>query len=336
MRNEASATVLECIGTGLRHRDQTKQQRIMLGLRKIQREHGGIAINRAINRRFRAVRVEQGQGIASQQPGGQGDLHLAGSLGKLAAVDVAHGQQPFAALQRAQAQQRLAVGDSAADDLDGSIGQRQLGAVAGRAARMADGHAQRGQLDELTIDRVFVIAAVAAAGGGVRAVAVGRPFAVPVAKIADHIVGVVVPAAKAGVQGKAVLLAGARDHLLLIIMPQRGKLHIGGIVAAGAGVVGLPADLGAGGRLGGVMGQAVSTVGQLHIGGVVAAGAGIIGLPSDFRAGRGLGLVVDQVVVVWIYIAEIIGIYLVAAIGTNLVIFSRGCTGGLGMLILLE
>ena len=80
----------------------------------------------------------------------------------------------------------------------------------------------------------------------------------------------------------------------------------------------------------------MSPIGQLHIGGVVSAGAGIIGFPADFRAGRGLGLVVDQVVVVWIYIAEIIGIYLVFAIGTNLVIFSRGCAGGLGMLIFRE
>lgn len=84
------------------------------------------------------------------------------------------------------------------------------------------------------------------------------------------------------------------------------------------------------------MGQVVSPVGQLHIGGVVAAGAGIIGLPADLRAGSGLGLVVDQVVVVWIYIAGIVEIYLVFAIGTDLVIFSRGCAGGLGMLIFRE
>ena len=80
----------------------------------------------------------------------------------------------------------------------------------------------------------------------------------------------------------------------------------------------------------GVMGQAVSPVGQLHIGGVVAAGAGIIGLPADLRAGSGLGGMVDQVVVVWIYIAEIIS-SIEAAIGTGTEILSRGCAGGLGM-----
>ena len=303
----------------------------MLGLRKIQREHGGIALNRVRNRRFGAVRVEQGQGAAVYQLGGQGDLHLAGSLGKLAAVDVAHGQQFFAIGQRPYAQEGFAMRDSAADDLDGSVGQRQPGAVAHRAARMADGHAQRGQPDDLTIHRVFVIAAVAAAGGGVRAVAVGRPLAIPVAAVRHDGIGVAIRAAGAGVQGVAVVLAGARDDLILIIMSQRGQLHIGGIVAAGAGIVGFPADLGAGSGLAGMVGQAVSPVGQLHIGGVVAAGAGIIGLPADFRAGRGLGLVVDQVVVVWIYIAGIIVIYLVFAIGTNLVLFSRGCAGGLGM-----
>ena len=143
-------------------------------------------------------------------------------------------------------------------------------------------------------------------------------------------IGIAIRAAGAGVQGAAVVLAGARDDLSLIIVPQRGQLHISGVIAAGAGIIGFPADLGAGGRLGGVMGQAVSPVGQLHIGGVVAAGAGIIGLPADLRAGSGLGGMVDQVVVVWIYIAEIIS-SIEAAIGTGTEILSRGCAGGLGM-----
>ena len=274
-----------------------RQPHSQQGLGEGQREHGRFAIDRAINRRFGAVRVEQGQGAAVYQPGRQGDPHLAGSLGKLAAVDVAHGQQLFAIGQRAYAQEGFAMRDSAADDLDGSIGQRQPGAVAGRAARMADGHAQRGQLDAFAGNRLFMVAAAAQALRALRAVAVGYPLAIPMAAVRDDGIGIAIRAAGAGVQGVAVVLAGARDHLILIIVPQRGQLRIGGVIAAGAGIIGLPADLG---------------------------------------AGRGLGLVVDQVVVVWIYIAEVIGIYLVFAIGTNLVLFSRGCTGGLGMLIFRE
>ena len=75
---------------------------------------------------------------------------------------------------------------------------------------------------------------------------------------------------------------------------------------------------------------------QLFISTMVAAGAGIVGLPADFGAGSRLGLVVDQVVVVWIYIAGVIGTYLVCAIGTDLVIFSRRCAGGLGIYMLRE
>ena len=69
-----------------------RQPHSQQGLGEGQREHGGIAIDRAINRRFRAVRIEQGQGAAVYQLGRQGDPHLAGSLGKLAAVDVAQRQ----------------------------------------------------------------------------------------------------------------------------------------------------------------------------------------------------------------------------------------------------
>ena len=89
-----------------------RQPHSQQGLGEGQREHGGFAIDRAINRRFGAVRVEQGQGIAVYQPGGQGDLHLAGSLGKLAAVDIAHGQQLFAIGQRPYAQEGFTMRDS--------------------------------------------------------------------------------------------------------------------------------------------------------------------------------------------------------------------------------
>ena len=280
-----------------------RQPHSQQGLGEGQREHGGIAIDRAINRRFRAVRIEQGQGIASQQIGGQGDPHLAGSLGQPAAVDVAHGQQLFAIGQRAYAQEGFAMRDSAADDLDGSVGQRQPGAVAHRAAHGAEGDIQRGQLDDLTIDRLFMVAAAAQALCALRAVAVGRPLAIPMAAVRHDGIGVAIRAAGAGVQGVAVVLAGARDDLILIIMSQRGQLHIGGVVAVGAGIIGFPADFGAGSGLGGVMGQAMAGSGNFRVGGVAAplALAGLIGSPAGIGAGGGLGCVALDVVVgrVW-------------------------------------
>ena len=304
------------------------------GLGEGQREHGGIAINRAINRRFRAVRVEQGQGAAVYQRGRQGDPHLAGSLGKLAAVDVAHGQQLFAIGQRAYAQEGFAMRDSAADDLDGSAGQRRLGAVAHRAAHGAEGDIQRRQLDDLTIDRLFMVAAAAQALRALRAVAVGRPLAIPVAAVRDDGIGVAIRAAGAGVQGVAVVLAGARDDLGLIIMPQRGQLHIGGVAAAGAGIVGFPAGLRAGSGLGGVMGQAMAGGGNFRVGGVAAplARAGFIGFPAGLGAGGGFGGVVLEVVVVRVYCAILVKISfrsLVVAGSAVYIVLTRRDAGGL-------
>ena len=266
-----------------------RQPHSQQGLGEGQREHGGIALKGIFQRCFGAVRVEQGQGAAVYQLGGQGDPHLAGSLGKLAAIDVAHGQQPFSALQRAQAQQRLAMRDSAADDLDGSVGQRQPGAVAHRAAHGAEGDIQHRQLDDLTIDRLFMAAAAAQTLRALRAVAVGRPLAIPVAAVRDDGIGVAIRAAGAGVQGVAVVLAGARDDLSLIIVPQRGQLHIGGVVAVGAGIIGFPTGLGAGSGLGGVMGQAMAGGGNFRVGGIFAAlaRAGFIGFPAGLGAGGG-------------------------------------------------
>ena len=280
-----------------------RQPHSQQGLGEGQREHGEIALKGIFQRRFRAVGVEEGQGIASQQLGRQGDPHLAGSLGKLAAVDVAHGQQLFAIGQRPYAQEGFAMRDSAADDLDGSIGQRQPGAVARRAAHGAEGDIQRRQLDDLTIDRLFMVAAAAQALRALRAVAVGRPLAIPVAAVRHDGIGIAIRAAGAGVQGVAVILAGARDDLGLIVVPQRGQGLIGGIAALGAGIVGFPAGLRAGCGLGGVMGQAMAGSGNFRIGGIAAALAlaGIIGSPAGIGAGGGLGCVALDVVVgrVW-------------------------------------
>ena len=143
--------------------------------------------------------------------------------------------------------------DSAADDLDGSAGQRQLGAIAHRAAYGAEGDIQRGQLDAFAGNRFFIVAAAAQALRALRAVAVGRPLAIPVAAVRHDGIGIAIRAAGAGVQGVAVILAGARDDLILIIMPQRGQGLIGGIAALGAGIVGFPTGLGAGSGLAGMV-----------------------------------------------------------------------------------
>ena len=75
--------------------------------------------------------------------------------------------------------------------------------------------------------------------------------------------------------------------------------------------------------------------GPFHIGGVVAAGAGIVGFPADFRAGRSFRFVMHQIVVVRVLIAAFKGIRrLIAARGTGLVIYSPGYAGGFGLQML--
>ena len=71
------------------------------------------------------------------------------------------------------------------------------------------------------------------------------------------------------------------------------------------------------------------------IGGVIAAGAGIIGAPALFRAGGGFHLFMAlQIMVVRINIAAFKSARrLVAAVGTDLVIHGRRCAGGLGLQI---
>ena len=75
---------------------------------------------------------------------------------------------------------------------------------------------------------------------------------------------------------------------------------------------------------------------QLLIGAVVAAGAGVIVLPALFRAGSGLAGMGDQVVVVRIYIAENKGTTLVIAIGTDPGIHSLRYAGGCSLLMHFE
>ena len=77
---------------------------------------------------------------------------------------------------------------------------------------------------------------------------------------------------------------------------QCGDFLIGGVIAALAGIIGFPADLGAGGSLGLVMRQVViiRVDGQLLIGGVIAVLAGLIGIPAWLGAGGRFAIVGDQ------------------------------------------
>ena len=76
----------------------------------------------------------------------------------------------------------------------------------------------------------------------------------------------------------------------IVVVRIDGQFHIGTVVAAGAGIVGIPADFRAGRSFRFVMHQIVviRIDGQFHIGTVVAAGAGIVGLPAGLGAGSGL------------------------------------------------
>ena len=84
--------------------------------------------------------------------------------------------------------------------------------------------------------------------------------------------------------------------MLLQIMVQRGQLCAGGMVAAGAGFVGIPADFRTGGGFCFVLLQIMVQRGQLLIGGgIVAAGTGVVSIPADSRTGGGLRIVVHKV-----------------------------------------
>ena len=83
-------------------------------------------------------------------------------------------------------------------------------------------------------------------------------------------------------------------------MVQRGKLRVCGIVAAGAGVVFVPADIKAGRGFGGVGHQVMVQRGNLRVGGIVAAGAGVVFVPTFFGTGRGFGGVGFQIMVIGI------------------------------------
>ena len=78
-------------------------------------------------------------------------------------------------------------------------------------------------------------------------------------------------------------------------MVQCGQLRIGGIIAAGAGFVSVPALFCAGGGFCFVVHKIMVQCGQLRIGGIIAAGAGVVSVPALFRAGGGFCCVLLQI-----------------------------------------
>ena len=176
--------------------------------------------------------------------------------------------------------------------------QRQMRAIAHIAAYGAE-RARRFSLlefDDGAFGLADVLAILALAGRAVRAVAVTRPFAIPVQQRLRLVILIAVIAFFAGVQRVAALSAGGLDDLFGIIVPGGGDFHLSGVIAAGAGIVFLPASLGAGGCLGVVVHQVVFQRKQLHLSGVIAAGAGIVFLPAGLGAGGRLGVVMHQLV----------------------------------------
>ena len=192
------------------------------------------------------------------------------------------------------------------------------------------------EFDDGAFGLADVLAILALAGRAVRAVAVTRPFAIPVQQRLRLVILIAVMAFFAGVQRVAALSAGGLDDLFGIIVPGGRDFHLSGVIAAGAGIVFLPANLGAGGGLGIVVHQLVFQRRDFHLGGVSAALAlaGVIFIPANFGAGGRLGVVVHQVVVVrvrsipWVYISIR---SLAVAVSAVCVVHGRRNAGGCGL-----
>ena len=141
-----------------------------------------------------------------------------------------------------------------------------------------------------------VRAALPQTTGALRAGSVRGPCTELVPQLIGRVCGVAVFAAAAGKNSIAVCFTGGGYGNSLIIMVQCGQLFAGGIVAAGAGFVGIPADFRTGGGFCCVLLQSMVQCGQLFAGGIVAAetGAGFVSIPADFRTGGSLRCVLLQ------------------------------------------
>ncbi len=109
------------------------------------------------------------------------------------------------------------------------------------------------------------------------------------------VVDVGIAAVAADVNGVAILFAGGLYDLVDIVVPERVKRLVGGIIAAGAGIVSVPANIGTGGCLCGVPDKimpgeiavrlaADGALGPFGAGGRAAAVGGVAGCGLAARA----------------------------------------------------
>ena len=107
---------------------------------------------------------------------------------------------------------------------------------------------------------------------------------------------VTVRTTRTGVGGVALGGAGDGGDDGVVVVAECRDLLVGGVVTAGAGVVGIPTDGGTRRGLCVVVHEVVAECRDLRIGGVVAPRAGIVGVPTDGCAGGRLRGVLHEVV----------------------------------------
>ena len=87
------------------------------------------------------------------------------------------------------------------------------------------------------------------------------------------------------------------------------------MVAAGTGIVSIPADFRTGRGFCCVLLQIMIQRGQFRVGGMVAAGAGFVSAPALFRAGRGFCCVLLQIMVIGVFFAVFLTTHLTDRFG---------------------
>lgn len=206
-----------------RCRYQANQRSGNFCIGEIQREHCVFTFHDVGQINFRTVGIQQRQGTAVQQLGGHRDFYLALRLGELAGNFKADAQQRIAVRSFTHAQHQLAIGQMLALRRH-FFNQRQMCAIAHIAAYGAE-RARRFillEFDDGAFGLADVLAILALAGRAVRAVAVTRPFAIPVQQRLRLVILIAVIAFFAGVQRVAALSAGRLDDLFGIIVPGGG------------------------------------------------------------------------------------------------------------------
>ena len=121
----------------------------------------------------------------------------------------------------------------------------------------------------------------------------------------DFLISGIVAAGAGVVSIPALFRAGGGLRVMMHqVMVQHGQLCAGGIVAAGAGAgIVSPALFCAGGGLRYVTHQIMVQCGQLFAGGIAAADAAVVSVPADFRTSGGFCCVLHQIMVIWVFFA---------------------------------